>query len=68
MDITTSNFNNKPTSFLQELDLRHHLHPFTDHKELKIKKPKVVVRANGVYLFLIMMEKNIWMLCLVYGV
>ena len=41
MDITTSNFNNKPTSFLQELDLRHHLHPFTDHKELKIKKPKV---------------------------
>ena len=51
MDITTSNFNNKPTSFLQELDLRHHLHPFTDHKELKIKKPKVVVRANGVFIF-----------------
>ena len=36
---------------MQELDLRHHLHPFTDHKELKVKKPKVVVRANGVFIF-----------------
>ena len=51
MDITTSNFKNKPTSILQELDLRHHLHPFTDHKELKIKKHKVVVRAIGVFIF-----------------
>ena len=46
MDLNTSKINNKPTSFLQELDLEHHLHPFTDHKDLKSKKPRILVTLN----------------------
>ena len=51
MDLNTSKINNKPTSFLQELDLEHHLHPFTDHKDLKSKKPRIIVRGDGVFIY-----------------
>jgi len=36
---------------LQELDKDHHLHPFTDHKELHGKKSRIITRADGVYIY-----------------
>ncbi|MDJ0956723.1 MAG: aspartate aminotransferase family protein [Arenicellales bacterium] len=39
------------TSEWQELDSRHHLHPFTDYKALKRKGSRIIVRAEGVYLW-----------------
>ena len=35
----------------QELDKDHHLHPFTDHKELHEKKARIITRADGVYIY-----------------
>jgi putrescine aminotransferase len=35
----------------QELDKDHHLHPFTDHKELHEKKSRIITRADGVYIY-----------------
>lgn len=35
----------------QELDKNHHLHPFTDHKELHEKRSRIISRADGVYIF-----------------
>ena len=36
---------------LQALDNEHHLHPFTDHKELHKKNARIITRAEGVYIF-----------------
>ena len=36
---------------LQQLDSEHHLHPFTDHKELHRKKSRIITRAEGVYIY-----------------
>ena len=42
----------KPTGpDLQHLDREHHLHPFTDHKELHEKKSRIITSADGVYIF-----------------
>jgi len=35
----------------QELDARHHLHPFTDHKDLHAKRSRIITRAEGVYIY-----------------
>jgi putrescine aminotransferase len=35
----------------QELDKDHHLHPFTDHKELHAKKSRIITSADGVYIY-----------------
>lgn len=35
----------------QELDKQHHLHPFTDHKELHAKKSRIITRADGAYIY-----------------
>ena len=35
----------------QELDRRHHLHPFTDHAELARKGTRIIVRAEGCWLW-----------------
>jgi putrescine aminotransferase len=35
----------------QELDNAHHLHPFTDHKDLHAKRSRIITRAEGVYIF-----------------
>ena len=35
----------------QELDSEHHLHPFTDHKDLHRKQARIITRADGVYIF-----------------
>jgi putrescine aminotransferase len=39
------------TAGWQELDRRHFLHPFTDFKALAARGTRVIVRAEGVYLY-----------------
>ena len=39
------------SAHLQELDARHHLHPFTDAPALAKRGAKVITRADGVYLW-----------------
>jgi len=41
----------RTTEDWQELDRRHHLHPFTDHKGLRAKGSRIITRAEGVYLW-----------------
>ena len=38
------------TAQLQALDAAHHLHPFTEHKELGGRGTRIIERASGVYL------------------
>jgi len=35
----------------QALDKEHHLHPFTDHKDLHAKKSRIITAADGVYIY-----------------
>ncbi len=35
----------------QELDKNHHLHPFTDHKDLHKRRSQIITRAEGVYIY-----------------
>jgi putrescine aminotransferase len=35
----------------QELDKDHHLHPFTNHKDLHTKRSRIITRADGVYIY-----------------
>ncbi|MDJ0655852.1 MAG: aspartate aminotransferase family protein [Xanthomonadales bacterium] len=35
----------------QELDKEHHLHPFTDHKDLHQRRSRIISRADGVYIY-----------------
>jgi len=35
----------------QKLDNEHHLHPFTDHKELHEKKARIITRGEGAYIY-----------------
>ena len=35
----------------QALDRQHHLHPFTDHKDLHAKSSRIITRAEGVYIY-----------------
>jgi putrescine---pyruvate transaminase len=46
MDLT-----NKGTAYWQALDSAHHLHPFTDTKDLNAKGARIVTRADGIYLW-----------------
>ncbi len=39
------------TAGWQDLDRRHYLHPFTDFKALAAKGTRIIVRAEGVYLY-----------------
>lgn len=39
------------TAELQQIDSRHHLHPFTDYKALQKKGSRIIVHAEGVYLW-----------------
>ncbi|MEM6833770.1 MAG: aminotransferase [Pseudomonadota bacterium] len=41
----------KTTAYYQALDNAHHLHPFTTHHQLREKKPRVIERGKGVYLW-----------------
>ncbi len=35
----------------QELDRQHHLHPFTDHKDLHRRRARIITRAAGCYIY-----------------
>jgi putrescine aminotransferase len=35
----------------QELDRKHYLHPFTNHKELHAQRSRIISRADGVYIY-----------------
>src|SRR5437763_660565 len=39
------------TRALQQLDSAHYLHPFTDHDALRARGARVIVRAEGIYLW-----------------
>jgi putrescine aminotransferase len=39
------------TRALQQLDSAHYLHPFTDHAALRARGARVIVRAEGIYLW-----------------
>ena len=41
----------RTTAQWQELDRQHYLHPFTDYKNLHAKGSRVIVKAEGVYLY-----------------
>lgn len=41
----------RDTAYYQALDSSHHLHPFTVHHELRGKKPRVIARGEGVYIW-----------------
>jgi putrescine aminotransferase len=36
---------------LQQIDAAHHLHPFTDHKELRAAGSRMIVRADGPFIY-----------------
>ncbi|WP_050930583.1 aspartate aminotransferase family protein [Aestuariivita boseongensis] len=42
--------NHMPTAELQAIDSAHHMHPFTAGDELAAKGPRVITRAEGVWL------------------
>src|SRR5690606_41642129 len=42
--------NNPQTREWQALSSEHHLAPFSDYKQLKEVGPRIITRANGVYL------------------
>lgn len=35
----------------QDLDSKHYMHPFTDHKDLAKQKSRIITRAEGVYIY-----------------
>ncbi|MEM9386560.1 MAG: aspartate aminotransferase family protein [Pseudomonadota bacterium] len=35
----------------QDLDHHHHMHPFTDHRELGERRTRLITRADGVYIY-----------------
>jgi putrescine aminotransferase len=41
----------RDTAAWQELDRQHYLHPFTDYKQLHARGSRVIVRAEGCYLY-----------------
>ena len=57
---------------LQELDARHHLHPFTDSIALEKRGARVITKADGVYLWDAEGNKfldgmaGLWCVCLLY--
>jgi putrescine---pyruvate transaminase len=48
---TSTVASSRGTTAWQDLDRRHYLHPFTDFKALAAKGTRVIVRAEGVYLY-----------------
>jgi putrescine aminotransferase len=44
-------YQNYSLSQLQAIDAAHHIHPFTDHKDLRTAGTRVIVRADGPYIY-----------------
>ena len=40
-----------PTEEIQATDAAHHIHPFTDSKQIRAQKTRVISRADGVYVY-----------------
>ncbi|MCK5748849.1 MAG: aspartate aminotransferase family protein, partial [Oricola sp.] len=36
---------------LRAIDNAHHLHPFTDHKDLRAAGSRIITRANGPFVY-----------------
>jgi len=51
MNTATPYLAERSTEAWQALDRQHYLHPFTDFKSLHAKGSRVIVRAEGVYLY-----------------
>ena len=51
MTTRASGIADRSTAAWQELDRRHYLHPFTDYKALHARGSRVIVKAEGVYLY-----------------
>jgi len=51
MNSSTAARDARGTAAWQDLDRRHYLHPFTDFKALAAKGSRVIVKADGVYLY-----------------
>ncbi len=68
---TTTDMSN--TEKWQSLDTAHHLHPFTSHKDLLQKPPRIIESATGVYLTdsdgneLLDMMAGLWCVNMGYG-
>ena len=64
---------NRNTSQWQKIDSDHHLHPFTNYKELSLEGTKVIVAAKGNYIFdsdnneILDMMAGLWCVNLGYG-
>lgn len=43
--------NHLPTAELQAIDAAHHIHPFSDRKAMTARGARVIVKADGVYLW-----------------
>src|SRR4029450_7009009 len=39
------------TTHWQDVDVRHHLHPFTHYQNLAKERSRIIVRADGAYLW-----------------
>ena len=44
-------YRNYSTAQLQTMDAAHHLHPFTDHKDLRKVGTRVIARADGAFIY-----------------
>ncbi len=44
-------YQNYSLNQLQQIDASHHLHPFTDHKELRGAGSRIITRAEGPYIY-----------------
>jgi len=44
-------YQNYSLAQLQRIDAAHHLHPFTDHKELRHAGTRIITRADGPYVY-----------------
>ncbi|MCV6613882.1 MAG: aspartate aminotransferase family protein [Cellvibrionaceae bacterium] len=49
--MTAINAHDRSTAQWQQLDAQHHLHPFTDFKELADKGSRIIVKAEGAYIY-----------------
>lgn len=44
-------YQNYTTEQLQKIDAEHHLHPFTDQKDLRASGSRIITRAEGPYIY-----------------
>src|SRR5690554_300534 len=51
MGVPSMTAGKRNTAQLQALDAAHHLHPFTDHRDLGGRGTRIIERASGVYLW-----------------